>query len=85
MEGETINPKCVMIWRARYHKQDVPLWAGPLAAMPKDYYFRTKEKLQRFINDNKKIEVYFDISQTLAFVHENVYYPFTEGIIFKDT
>ncbi len=71
-----------IIWMATYYPQDVPLWHGPMASMPKNYYFKTKEQLDEFLNQNDKIRFYFRTKSTIAITYEGFYYPLPEKIEF---
>lgn len=80
--SETINHTFNTVWMASYYPDNVPLWAGPLASMPKNYYFKTKEELDEFLNKNDKIRFSFRVKSTLAIYHEGYYYPLPEKIQF---
>lgn len=76
-----IRPDFVVVWQARYIPDDVPMWVGPRAAMPRDYYFKTKEDVDKFTKENHKF--FFRVEKTLAVQHDDVYYPLSEKFIFK--
>lgn len=82
--AEEIQPKFVVMWQARYFPPDVPLWKGPVAALPRDFYFRTKDELDKFMKDHDDQRFYFKVSKTVAVHHDNVYYPFIEQYVFKE-
>ncbi len=73
----------ITIWMATYYPEDVHLWHGPRAAMPRNYYFKNKEELDDFLNKNDNIKFQFRIKSTLAISHEGFLYPFPEKIHFS--
>ena len=80
--AEEVQPKFIFIWQVRYIPSDVPAWHGPLAAMPRDYYFLNKDELDRFMKGKKRF--HFKVSKTLSLVHDDVYFPFPEQYVFSD-
>ena len=82
MSEETINPTFNNIWMASYYPVNGPLWTGPLVSLPKNYYFKTKQELDEFLNKNEKIRFHFLVKSTLAIYHEGFWYPLPEKIQF---
>lgn len=78
---EVIQPKFVFVWKVTYTPERVlPFYIPPI-----NYYFNSKDKFDKFIQDNDNLRCYMKTSKTLAAVHENVFYPFPEQYVFDDT
>lgn len=78
----TDNIKIVPIWFVKYLPQNIPLWAGPNAALPKNYYFKDDNTLNEFLEKNEKLKSYFQTSKIIAIQYGESFYPLNEKIIF---
>jgi YHS domain-containing protein len=80
---EEVQPKFVYIWNAKYFPQNVPLYCGVQAGMPRQYYFDTKDKLDKFLKENDDIKYYFSTQKILAVFDGETFYALNEAIKFK--
>ena len=75
----------IEIWKVVYKPENVPLWQGVLAALPKTYYFDRQESYDDFLEKNKELLYLMKTSRTLAIKHKNMFYPLGESFMLSSS
>jgi hypothetical protein len=73
-----VTPTFVYIFQATYTPENVPLWQGVNAALPRHWMFKTEEELNAFLEKNNEIIHCIKRYKILAAKVEDKYYPLKE-------
>lgn len=81
----TVEVDFIEVWKVVYKPDNVPLWQGIDAALPKIYYFVQQESFDEFLEKNKEFLYLMKTSRTLALKHKNKCYPLGEAFVLSSS